>query len=284
MDDPLNREVNDFYLLGTETFQDKQNKLIIRLTLVLANILGIGNEVLSFESPKCPFNYPPGAHGQNCAQQDSKHLQLMNPSVIFGGIMKPKSTRPTRSNPNPNEDKITPQLPHVDFPDKNNTTVSVSSNPHFLNKHKPSSLIIPLKDDRKIIMYKKVDGKLVPHEVKATRGEVLSFGGDVVHSGATYKDIDNHHACVHFYLYSDLHDCDLNFFDISLHHILSVDEFKEYLPHIKADALEDNILYQVTQMRRTLQLLEGNRMMTVKMAAMLTTLADELYRLAAENN
>jgi len=173
-DDTSQDIVNNTHGLLDDTFVKEFQQLRTRLTLFLANQRGIETE-LQFEMPHHPDNV--GVCWKPLLT-DEQHLSLVNPSVLFGGYMPKREGRVKQLAVN--------QIPHCDFGAVNGTPLS--DNILLRNKTLPCTVLLPLLDHRTLMIYKDDDDKTVVHEVKANKGELIIFDGDVSHGGYTYME------------------------------------------------------------------------------------------------
>lgn len=231
VNDKTQELINRQYDLDTPKFSVELNKLIGRLSIVLANDLNIANE-LNFQQVEYPHNIPSNqSHiAPHHPHTSSQHLRLTNPSIIFGGYNGAHTQ------------KTVHQTPHMDYAPVND--VHLSESDKFRFDWKPSSVIIPLEDERNVIIYSDIDGKMTEEMVKVSRGQMLVLEGDKVHGGESYdapKQNPSLHPALHLYLYSRQHPCDLNTFTISTNHCVKHPHFHGHLQNISEENMEEEL-------------------------------------------
>lgn len=176
--------------------------LCARLALFLANSLGIVREFQAFTSPYYHDNVPALSN-----EVTPSHLSIEQGSIIFAGVPPHKDDSGNNG--------LVPQIPHVDFPpNKKDEFISQNESLRYLTK--PGTMLIPLDSPRKILMHVTDDGVTVTHRETVEKGQLLWLDGTVVHSGDTYKletetPLDLR-PCLHLYLNSSFHECDLSLF------------------------------------------------------------------------
>ena len=200
--DHVQQLVNTHYFLAIPAFQDKLMKLRTRLTIFLANHLGIANEFVDFQQPECQKNEPTPVGARIVSDK-----QLTNPSIIFGGFKRSSF------------DRVIHQCPHREFGNNSLTGMSIEDNVGLRNISKPMSVLIPLRHThRRIIVHREIDGKNLSSNIKINHDEAFVYEGNVATSGYTYNDDTSSNAnftdlypALHFYVQSSEHPSSIGF-------------------------------------------------------------------------
>ena len=272
--DDEQKSINETYGLDDPVFQREFQKLMIRLTLLVANHLNIADECMfetthSSENVVCPTKTCAKKDGEVCSEEESevcseeesnvhptkkcpkkectlhpkeecnlhptktrhleKHLRMKKAAVIAGGW----------KNPVPGMETLN-QAPHTDFPPTPDG-FNVSNNPHLEERCKPMSMIIPLDDCRKIVMYQEFEGEIKEKEVEVKAGEMIIFDSGCTHGGFTYEDsspldeVIPVFPALHIYIYSDLHHCDIQDLTVSAYHIMHYEKMAGYIINVSQE-------------------------------------------------
>ena len=218
--DDIQQLVNKHYQLADSAFQDKMTKLRTRLTIFLANHLGITNEFVDFEQPECPNNEP---RPEGARIVSDKHLT--NPSIIFGGFKR--STF----------DQIIHECPHREFGNNSLNGMSIQDNVKLRNRSKPMSVLIPItQTHRNIVIHRGIDGNNMSTIINIDHNEAFIYEGNVATSCYTYNDdtaqnskIADLYPALHYYVESNWHPSSIGFHP-SPYHIRNFVENHYHIP------------------------------------------------------
>eukprot|EP00985_Skeletonema_marinoi_P022941 scaffold14918_cov133-Skeletonema_marinoi.AAC.1 len=201
-EDEVQREIDDHYMLNDPDFREEYKHLRARLALFLANKLGIAREIQGFTIPYYPDNVPKLSNDVT-----QSHLSIEQGSIIFAGV--------PLNNDDSGNTGLVPQIPHVDFA-ANDEDEYISQNESLSKLTHPGTMLIPLDSPRTILVHVTNGGDTVTHGETVKKGDLFWLDGTVVHSGDTYNlgtetpfDL---RPCLHMYLNSSLHECDLSLF------------------------------------------------------------------------
>lgn len=212
--------------LGIENqiFQDDFINFVIRFSLLIANTMGIGNQMF-FQVPTHPHD--------TIINNSTRHLHMVNPSILLGGYMSRRTTL------------ITPQMPHTDT-GVNSQLESVLENRALQNLCFPFSVIMPLvaESSRRIMLYDAVHEDIAPTELTINHGEICVIPANAVHGGTTQAYVPHGRRpdlfpALQMYVQSTRHDFDPHSFVASVGHAIKNEAFNDYIEKMPNNHLNE---------------------------------------------
>jgi len=245
-DDEYGNQVRAHHKINNDKFEKDLQMLLIRISLIIANTLGIQNEMF-FATPSHSDDTATPSHPDETVTDDTvtvtphiKHLHISQPTMLVGGYMHNK-TKPIHN-----------QMCHTDF-GINKDGQSVLENPKLIDKCLPFSVLLPLAlEGRSIYVFDPVHELTMPNEITIKMGEMLIIPANLVHAGKTYKRTNNGiiqplRPAFHFYMESTLHDFNLDNFVPSIGHALSDDSYNDHLKKMPGRFVKEQVAYRINE-------------------------------------
>lgn len=236
-EDEYGNKVRAHHNIDNEEFEKEFQMLLIRISLIIANTLGIQNEMF-FATPSHPDDTVPD--DTVTVTPHIKHLHIMQPTMLVGGYMHNKKKKKCN------------QMCHTDF-GINSEDQSVIENPKLIDKCLPFSVLLPLAPlGRSIYVFDPVHELTKPNEITINMGEMLIIPANLVHAGKTYEQPNNRtiqplRPALHFYMQSSLHDFNLNNFVASIGHALADDSYNDYLQRMPGQLVKEQLAYRINE-------------------------------------
>ncbi len=254
--DPVQQSINRHYGLDNDEFQRDLELTMRRVTLFLANHLNIADE-LNFSTTHSRENIVPPNEERRLhpaiERSDTHHLSDKKPSMLICGF--------ARTGLEPVD-----QAPHSDF-GTSNDGLEIQNNPRLTTSFKPFTVIVPLLQSRKIVMYQERNGSIYKNVLETKPGEIMILDAGCIHGGYTYKDptprwerLPHVYPALHIYFPSSRHITDTRDLTISSHHIMNFAQLSDYIPNVHQQNRLDEARTHVTQLLRILPHLQHEQL------------------------
>ena len=235
-DDTYGNRVRSHHNLDHE-FEERFNKFIVRFSLIIANYIGIHNQMF-FQTPTHP--------NDTIQLENNQHLHIIDPAILIGGYM---STH---------RKEITHQIPHVDT-GNNSEGLSVLENEQLRDRYFPFTAIFPIDEaGRTIHVFDSMHESAPPKELHISKEEICIIPANVVHAGITHGYVKKNQCpelfpALHMYMQSTNHDFDTGDFVPSLGHAIKYPSNNHYLSNMPAHIVREFIDLRVEELMTILQ-------------------------------
>eukprot|EP00984_Skeletonema_dohrnii_P022428 scaffold11566_cov97-Skeletonema_dohrnii-CCMP3373.AAC.2 len=253
--DSVQQSINHKYGIDKPEFQREFQMVMRRLTLFLANHFNIADECTFLLTHSTDNIISPPGDGRlhpAVGRLEQQHMKLKKCALLIGGW--------SRSNLPPVH-----QVPHTDY-GVSEDGFEVHNNPRLTSCCKPMSIIIPLVDPRRIVMYQEYNGQITQKVLQTDVGEVMIVDAGCVHGGYTYLDttprwkaLPHVYPVLHVYFFSDRHICDTKELTISSYHVMNHQNLAGYIPNVTQENRSSEAKDAAKQLLRMLPHLEDNK-------------------------